>query len=247
MIKTCRLGAAAAVLLALAGPAMAAPSILTFDGLTPVTYAPGTGGAVGGGYQLQVSSTPANGSVVIDDAAPGGLADGLCSGGCGNNATNAVYSFFSAGFSITLSGGGTFTASAFDAVSGSNGLSKATRFTVSGARGSDYFIAQSFLLLPTGYTDTRPADAAAGFGETFQSLALIDFVDIDTLYFTYASALTSDPVALTDDTGFTTDFVIDNIVLDATPTTTTNTPEPASAAVLAAGLLGLCRLRRRKG
>jgi hypothetical protein len=236
---------AAAALLS-GAPLAASASVITFNGLSPQTLlAPASIGA--GELTLSVSGGSAAAAAVIDTGT-GALATAACfTTLCADNATQAVYAFQGATLSLTAQGGYAFDATGFDAALASIfpsvfPLNTAVRLQVSGSLYGAAVASATYLLLPPEYAGTQPADTASTDATQFASLALSGFTKIDTLTFALTGALAGDTSALTVDTGFSTEFALDNVVVSDVALV----PEPASAALLLSALLGLRTLRRRR-
>lgn len=236
---------ASAVLLA-AAPHAASAAVVSFDALPAQTLAaPASTGA--GPLTLAVSGGSAGANAVVDTGA-GPLAAAACfTGLCADNGTRAVYAFQSATLSLTAPSGYVFSATGFDAAAASIWpagfpLNSAVRLLVSGSAFGAPVASASYLLLPPEYSDTQPADTASTDSTSFASLVLSGFTAIDRLSFTLTGALSGDPLALTVDTGFSTEFALDNVVVSELA----YVPEPATAVLLLSATLGLGLVRRRR-
>ena len=222
----------------------AAPATITFDPVTPIALPTGSSQAVDQGFTL-LATGAGTAQTILDTGVGGDLASAVCLTFCSTNGTIAAFNFASGGFTLTRTGGGIFSATAIDAAIGTN-LGRATRFTVEGMAGITQVALQSFLLLPLGFDfglDTPPSDTTPGVAETFQTLNLTGFSDIDALHFTYVGELTgSDPESLLSN-GFFPEFAIDNVAVDVAAQM--DVPEPVSMALLVTGLVGLSLARRR--
>lgn len=249
----------ATAMLTASPPADATPATITFDTVSPVSLGPGGTVAVDQGFSLQAAGSPTSTNVVIDTGATppdvgvvGDLASQQCLAGlCATDGTNAAFVFRSGGFTLTRSGGALFSASSIDAAIASNSFFRATRFMVDGLAGGSTVATATFLLLPGGYGsgpgETLPADSAAGSAESFQSLSLTGFDNIDALQFSYVGELASDPTALKDNWGFLPEFAIDNVNVNLPPPPPgPSIPEPLSVTCLLTGLAGLAIVRRRR-
>jgi hypothetical protein len=256
------LAAATAAFTLVVAIAQAAPLIVDFDTAPPTLLKPGgpTSLVVDANYTILGSFPLSNGVVAIDTGLtppdPGGgvagdLASQNCFAGiCTSNGTNAVYAFGSAGFRLSLTGGGEFNATSFDAAIASNSLSRATRFEVSGYRGALLLTTTSFLLLPGGDAgfslnpgESFPSDTASGDGNNFNTLSLSGFDSITSLTFRYIGELLSDPQSILD-TGNVPEFAVDNIATTLVPMLPLTVPEPPGLLVLVGAILAFIAVKK---
>jgi hypothetical protein len=244
-------------------PSQATPITFDFDTLAPATMAQGTAFAVGAGFTVVVGGLADTSYLVIDtgatppdpgNAVPGDLASAHCLANlCASNATPAIYAFSSAAFTLTAPADTTFDLSGFDAAIASNGLSRATRFSVTGLRSGAETVSATVLLLPAGFfpdlggtaISAAPSDTAATAAEWFQTIELTGFTGIDELRFASVGEVASDPQDLLDN-GFLPEFAIDALRIITIPADApTEVVEPATPGLLLAALGCLFVLRRR--
>ncbi len=240
-------------------PLSASAASISFDTVAAQTIAAGGSVGVDAGFTAAIAGA-SDGARGIIDTGGGTLATAACSltGACADNGTQALYVLQNASFTLSAPSGDTFTATSFDAALASIWpagfpLNSAVRLQVDGLAGATTIASKTFLLLPPEYTDTLPADTASSDATTLKSITLAGYNNIDALVFTIIAGIEGDPSALTVDTGFSTEFAVDNIGYTALDNGGgdngggTSAPEPATAALLLAGLAGLAATRRRIG